>query len=121
MKMASIVEEERGILVTDQDIEQDSLLKDSIKIRDPKSMPPLLDQIVAKKAVVFTLLGSVVWINGTITSVLETRGICTCIFKTDSAGVDGGTFLCHVERSLKDEKGHGWVLTHKVCDSVVFR
>ena len=46
----SIVQEDRGILVTDQEIEQDSLLTDSIKIRDPKSMPPLLIKLSQKKS-----------------------------------------------------------------------
>jgi N-acetyltransferase 10 len=44
-----IVEEDRGILVTDQEIEQDSLLMDSIKIRDAKSMPPLLIKLSQKR------------------------------------------------------------------------
>lgn len=54
---ASIVEEDRGILVTDEDIEQDSLMNDSIKIRDPKSMPPLLIKLSQKRASYLHYLG----------------------------------------------------------------
>ena len=53
----SIVEEDRGILVTDQEIEQDSLLTDSIKIRDPKSMPPLLIKLSQKRSSYLHYLG----------------------------------------------------------------
>jgi N-acetyltransferase 10 len=54
---ASIVEEDKGILVTDQDIEKDSLMNDSIKIRDPKSMPPLLIKLSQKRASYLHYLG----------------------------------------------------------------
>ena len=53
----SIVDEDRGILVTDQEIEHDSLLNDSIKIRDPKSMPPLLIKLSQKKSSYLHYLG----------------------------------------------------------------
>ena len=53
----SVVQEDRGILVTDQEIEQDSLLTDSIKIRDPKSMPPLLIKLSQKKSSYLHYLG----------------------------------------------------------------
>lgn len=54
---AEIVEEDRGILVTDQEIEQDSLMNDSIKIRDPKSMPPLLIKLSQKRVSYLQYLG----------------------------------------------------------------
>jgi len=53
----TIIEEDRGIRVTDQEIEEDSLLKDSIKIRDPKTMPPLLIKLSQKKASYLHYLG----------------------------------------------------------------
>jgi N-acetyltransferase 10 len=53
----NIIEEERGILVTDEEIEEDSLLKDSIKIRDPKSMPPLLIKLSQKRTSYLHYLG----------------------------------------------------------------
>jgi N-acetyltransferase 10 len=53
----TIIEEDRGIRVTDQEIEDDSLLKDSIKIRDPKNMPPLLIKLSQKKASYLHYLG----------------------------------------------------------------
>jgi N-acetyltransferase 10 len=52
-----IVEEDRGILVTDQEIEQDSLMNDSIKIRDPKTMPPLLIKLSQKRVSYLHYLG----------------------------------------------------------------
>ena len=54
---AEIVEEDRGILVTDQEIEEDSLMNDSIKIRDPKSMPPLLIKLSQKRVSFLHYLG----------------------------------------------------------------
>jgi N-acetyltransferase 10 len=52
-----IVQEDRGIRVTDQEIEEDSLLADSIKIRDPKTMPPLLIKLSQKKVSYLHYLG----------------------------------------------------------------
>lgn len=54
---ANIIEEDREIRVTDQEIEKDSLLADSIKIRDPKSMPPLLIKLSQKKTSYLHYLG----------------------------------------------------------------
>ena len=54
---SDIVEEDRGILVTDQEIEQDSLMNDSIKIRDPKTMPPLLIKLSQKRVSYLHYLG----------------------------------------------------------------
>jgi N-acetyltransferase 10 len=53
----NIIQEERGILVTDEEIEEDSLMKDSIKIRDPKNMPPLLINLSQKKTSYLHYLG----------------------------------------------------------------
>ena len=53
----TIIEEDRGIRVTDQDIEEDSLMEDSIKIRDPKNMPPLLIKLSQKKSSYLHYLG----------------------------------------------------------------
>ena len=54
---AEIVEEDQGILVTDQEIEQDSLMNDSIKIRDAKRMPPLLINLSQKRVSYLHYLG----------------------------------------------------------------
>jgi N-acetyltransferase 10 len=54
---SDIVEEDRGIVVTDQEIEQDSLMNDSIKVRDPKSMPPLLIKLSQKRVSYLHYLG----------------------------------------------------------------
>lgn len=53
----TIAQEDRGIRVTDQEIEDDSLFNDSIKIRDPKTMPPLLIKLSQKKASYLHYLG----------------------------------------------------------------
>jgi len=54
---AAIVQEDRGIRVTDEEIERDSLMNDSIKIRDPKSMPPLLIKLSQKNPTYLHYLG----------------------------------------------------------------
>jgi N-acetyltransferase 10 len=53
----TLVQEDTGIRVTDEEIEQDSLLKDSIKVRDPKSMPPLLIKLSQRKTTYIHYLG----------------------------------------------------------------
>lgn len=54
---AAIVQEDRGIRVTDEEIERDSLMNDSIKIRDPKSMPPLLIKLSQRNPTYLHYLG----------------------------------------------------------------
>jgi N-acetyltransferase 10 len=52
-----IIQEDRGIRVTDQEIEESSLLTESISIRDSKSMPPLLIKLSQKRASYLHYLG----------------------------------------------------------------
>jgi N-acetyltransferase 10 len=52
-----IIQEDRGIRVTDQEIEESSLLTESISIRDSKSMPPLLIKLSQKQAPYLHYLG----------------------------------------------------------------
>jgi N-acetyltransferase 10 len=52
-----LVAEDRKFLVTDEEIEQDSLMADSIRVRDSKSMPPLLVKLSQKRPVRLDYLG----------------------------------------------------------------
>lgn len=53
----TVVDDDRQFIVTDEEIEQDSLLADSIKIRDPKTMPPLLIKLSQKRGPYLHYLG----------------------------------------------------------------
>ena len=54
---ANIVAEDRKFLVTDEEIEQDSLMADSIHVRDAKSMPALLVKLSQKRPARLDYLG----------------------------------------------------------------